>query len=258
MDQEFLSLLQDPNNRETLSYSNSGRREFLRSQNDDYYEIQDGIVRFLKGESLTGNNRRYQRLYDRLAPVYDLSTGIYARFKEGNVEDRLMQYLGELDIRDGQKVIEVSVGTGRNLLCLNPQARYYGVDISLAMLRRCRRVMKKRGRIVGLVQAEAERLPIKDNAFDVVFSAGGFNFFNDRAKAMKEMIRIAKSGTKLLISDETEKIRARFDKTFVVGKFYGEQEAIKNLAAFVPEACRDIEYKEVCDGELYALTFWKE
>jgi ubiquinone/menaquinone biosynthesis C-methylase UbiE len=257
MEQEFLDVLQDPRTGEPLVYSKEGDKEFLQNRNNDRYEIQNGIVRFLKGDVLTGNNQRYQKLYDRLAPIYDLSTKIYANLKEGNVEDRLIQYLKELNIRDGHKAVEISVGTGRNLIYLNPHARYFGVDISFGMLKRCQRVMKKNGRSVGLIQAEAERLPIRDNSFDVVFSAGGFNFFNNRAKAVNEMLRIARSGTKLLISDETEKVRAKFEKSFAAKKFYGDQEEIRNPVEFVPPFCRNIEYKEVCGGELYALTFWK-
>lgn len=257
MDQEFLRLLQDPNTGEPLAYSKEGKNEFLCNHSNDRYEIRDGIVGFLKGETLTGNNQRYQKLYDRLAPVYDLSTRLYARFKEGNVERRIMQYLRELEIHDGQNVIEISVGTGRNLVCLNAPAKYYGLDISFGMLKWCQRTMRKIGRSVRLVQAEAERLPIKDDSFDVVFSAGGFNFFNDRTKAVNEMVRIARSGTKLMISDETEKIRARFEKSFVARKFYGGQDEVRNPIEFVPNCCRNIEYKEVCGGELYALTFWK-
>jgi ubiquinone/menaquinone biosynthesis C-methylase UbiE len=257
MNAEFLSLLRDPIAHEPLDHIREGKREFLSSRSGRRYEIDAGIVRFLGGEALAGNNKRYQKLYDRLAPVYDLSTRLYARFKQGNVGDRIGQYLKELDVRDGQKVIEISVGTGRNLVGLNRRAAYFGVDISFGMLKRCARVMRKTGRAVHLAQAEAENLPLKDDSFDVVFSAGGFNFFNDRSKAVIEMLRIAKSGTKLMISDETEKIRAKFDKSPVTKAFYGRQDKIAGPAAFVPDGCRDIEYKEVCDGELYALTFRK-
>ena len=257
MDEEFISMLQDPNTKMRLEHFEEEGKEFLKSADGNLYEIEKGIVRFLEKGELTGNNRRYQKLYDRLAPVYDLSTRIYARFKEGNVEDRLMQYLNELEVKDGQKVIEISVGTGRNIVYLNSNAKYYGVDISFGMLKRCRQVMKKLGRTIRLMQAEAEALPIRDDTFDVVFSAGGFNFFNDRTKAINEMVRIAKSGTKLMISDETEKVRAKFEKSPVTEKFYGGQDKIMDPAAIVPDWCRHVEYKEVCGGELYALTFYK-
>lgn len=160
-----------------------------------------------------------------------------------------MQYLSELKINGNDNVIEISIGTGRNIRYLNPNARYFGVDISLGMLKRCLHNMNKLDRDITLIQAEAECLPIKDETFDVVYSAGGFNFFNDREKAIYEMLRIAKSGTKFLISDETEKVRKTYDKIPITGKFY-EQDHIKNPIEFVPDYCREIQYKEICNSTL--------
>jgi len=257
MDSEFLGLLRDPLSGAPLELVREDRREFLAGPDGRRYPVESGIVRFLAGRELDGNNRRYRRLYDRLAPFYDLSTWLYARVKRLSVAERIGQYLGELEVGASRSVIEISVGTGRNLVALPPAAAFYGVDISMGMLKRCTRAMKRVGRSVSLVEAEAENLPFRDEAFDIVFSAGGFNFFNDRGRAVREMLRIAKRGTKLLISDETEKIRARFDKGPVTKKFYGGQAAIAPAGAFLPPECLDIAYREVCDGELYALTFRK-
>ena len=163
-----------------------------------------------------------------------------------------MQYLSLLDVKNGDKVIEISIGTGRNIKYLNPGAEFYGVDISLEMLKKCQKKMKRLNREITLIQAEAEFLPIKDESFDIVFSAGGFNFFNDPGKAVIEMLRVAKSGTKILITDETEKLRLKYSKN----DFY-KANPVKNAADYLPDCCRNIEYKEICDGDLYVLTFYK-
>ena len=61
---------------------------------------------------------------------------------------------------------------------------------------------------------EAERLPFKVESFDCVFHVGGINFFTDKARAIKEMIWVAKSGTKIVIVDETERtIRENYQRT---------------------------------------------
>ena len=112
--------------------------------------------------------------------------------------------------------------------------------------------MSRLKRKIELIQAEAEFLPIKDESFDVVFSAGGFNFVNDTGKAVIEMLRVAKSETKLLITDETEKFRIKHGKS----DFYKDL-TIKNPVEYLPDFCKDVEYKEICDGDLYVLTFLK-
>jgi len=237
---------------ETLEYLNEGRNEFLQTQTGVKYPIDGNIICFLNNISLTGNNKRYQKMYDRIAAFYDIAGQSYAWLKNGSERNRLMQYLSLMNIKKGDRVIEISIGTGRNIKHLNPEAEYYGVDISLGMLKRCQRKMKRLKREITLIQAEAESLPIKDEFFDVVFSAGGFNFFNDPGKAVIEMLRIAKSGAKLLITDETEKFRLKHLKN----EFYKGIE-IKNPVGYLPNSCRDIEYKEICDGDLYVLTFYK-
>jgi ubiquinone/menaquinone biosynthesis C-methylase UbiE len=237
---------------ETLQYIHETGNEFLQTQAGVRYPIYGNIIFFLDNISLTGNNKNYQNIYDRFSAFYDLATQGYAMLKSGNEKNRIMQYLSLLNVKNEDKVIEISIGTGRNIKYLNPKAEYYGVDISLGMLKRCQRKMKRLKREITLIQAEAEFLPIKEESFDVVFSAGGFNFFNDPGKAVIEMLRIAKSGANLLITDETEKLRLKYSRN----DFYKGNE-IKNPAEYLPDFCRDIGYKEICSGDLYVLTFQK-
>jgi ubiquinone/menaquinone biosynthesis C-methylase UbiE len=237
---------------ETLKYIHDGENEFLQTESDEKYPIDKNIICFLDHISLTGNNAKYQRMYDRFSGFYDFATKLYALLKGENERKRVMQYLSFLNIKDNDKVIEISIGTGRNIKYLNPNAEYYGVDISIGMLRRCQRKMERLKREITLIQAEAEFLPLKDASFDIILSAGGFNFYNDPSKAVIEMLRIAKSGARLLIYDETEKFRLKHSNN----DFYKGIE-IKNPVEYLPDSCRDIEYKEICDGDLYVLTFQK-
>jgi ubiquinone/menaquinone biosynthesis C-methylase UbiE len=237
---------------EILEYIRQGENEFLQTEAGIKYRVDDNIIFFLNQISLTGNNEKYQKMYDRFAGYYDFATKLYALLKGGSERKRVMQYLQYLNINNHDKVIEISIGTGRNIKYLNSNAEYYGVDISTGMLKKCQRKMKRLKREIILLQAEAEYLPIKDATFDVVFSAGGFNFFNDPGKAVNEMLRIAKSGAKLLIYDETEAFRLKHIKN----DFYKGIE-IKNPVGYLPDFCRDIEYKEICDGDLYILAFQK-
>jgi ubiquinone/menaquinone biosynthesis C-methylase UbiE len=191
-------------------------------------------------------------MYDRVSNFYDAVTKFFAWLKDGSERNRVMQYLSNLNVKDNDRVVEISIGTGRNIKYLNPNAEYYGVDIYLGMLKRCNRNMKKLNREITLVQAEAENLSIKDSTFDVVFSAGGFNFFNDPGKAVHEMLRIARSGAQLLIYDETEKFRLRHSRN----KFY-KNIGIKNPVEYLPDFCKDVQYNEICNGDLYVLSFRK-
>ncbi|MGA2112993.1 MAG: hypothetical protein ABSG98_12745 [Anaerolineales bacterium] len=69
-------------------------------------------------------------MYDRGAPFYDASTWLASRLRGMNVESRLREYLDELEAGTGSLVLEVSVGTGRNLQFLPRNAKFVGLDIS--------------------------------------------------------------------------------------------------------------------------------
>ena len=94
-----------------------------------------------------------------------------------NVETRLREYLDELEVKDGDRVLEVSVGTGRNLQFLPRGAQYFGLDISWGMLKQCQRNARKWNLDVALFMGNAECLPFKKELFDVVFHFGGIKLF---------------------------------------------------------------------------------
>jgi ubiquinone/menaquinone biosynthesis C-methylase UbiE len=251
MIQNTLDLLKSPGGT-SWSYIREGKNEFIQNSPGEKYPVKDGIICFIDDRSLTGNNENYQKMYDRIARFYDLAVRFYAFIRKGSEKRRLFEYLSLLEIGNCNRVIELSIGTGRNIKYLNPAAEYFGVDISFAMLKQCRQKMIRLNRDISLIQAEAESLPFRDEAFDVVFSAGGFNFFNDPSRAVSEMLRISKSRTRILITDETEEFRLKHTGN----KFY-KTISIKDPRSYLPSSCTDVEYKEICDGDLYVLTFKK-
>jgi ubiquinone/menaquinone biosynthesis C-methylase UbiE len=137
--------------------------------------------------------------------------------------------------------------------------RRFGLDISWGMLKRCQKQLAQWKRTAQLFQGEAENLPFRDGIFDVVFHVGGINFFNDRARAINEMIRVAKPGTKVVIVDETEKVvKEIYEKTPFTKKYFQKREgAVSSPVDLVPKDMLDIRSKEIGDGRLYCLSFRK-
>jgi ubiquinone/menaquinone biosynthesis C-methylase UbiE len=264
MKSDILELICDPATRDALDVVTEpdarGRlREFLvNPKTGRRFPIRDGIPIFLQENDVSGSNRRYQALYDRMARFYDFSTWLYSRWKGMSVEARLREYLDELEVADGNRVLEISVGTGRNLRFLPSGAEFHGLDISWGMLKQCRRNAAKWKLNLNLFMGAAERLPFKDEAFDVVFHFGGINFFNDKEAAIREMIRVAKPGTKFVIGDENEALAKRYEKLPVTGGFYGQRkETISAPVDLLPPGMREIRVKDIAGGDLYCLSFRK-
>jgi SAM-dependent methyltransferase len=109
-----------------------------------------------------------------------------------------------------------------------------------------------------LFQGAAEHLPFVDEAFDVVLHMGGINFFNDKALALSEMVRVARPGTKFVVVDETEDAARRYETTAVAGVFYSNRpEAISAPVDLLPPGMLEVGVKAVGGGDLYCLTFRK-
>ena len=175
-----------------------------------------------------------------------------------SVEARLREYLDELEVREGDRILEVSVGTGRNLRFFPRSAQIFGLDISRGMLKRCQHNAIKWKIDVTLFMGTAERLPFQDEVFDVVFHFGGINFFNDKVSAIREMIRVAKSGTKFVIGDENEALAQKYEKLPVAGGFYGNRkQAIAAPVDLLPPEMKDVRVKDISGGDLYCLSFRK-
>src|SRR5690625_822512 len=168
--------------------------------------MNHSIKSYIDTDEIDGNNKKYQKMYDRIAPFYNFSNKIYFFLKFKGEANYRQQFLKELEIKRGDKVLEVSCGTGDNFPYLPKHIELHGLDISMGMLKKCKKHLKKWRMQASLYHASAEDLPFADETFDVVFHVGGINFFNNQKQAVNEMIRVAKKGTKIVIVDETEKL----------------------------------------------------
>ena len=100
----------------------------------------------------------------------------------------------------GQRVVDVACGTGALTLALAgrvmPEGAVHGLDASPDMLA----VARRKDAPVTWVQGLAEDLPFPDACFDAVLSQFGLMFFEDRAKALREMQRVLRPGGRLAVA----------------------------------------------------------
>jgi len=181
--------------------------ELVCSHCERSYIIKNGIVHFVDLQELEGLNRRFARFYNRwsrLEAVFDRLSFL----PMGGERKARTEILRRLEPNNG-RVLEVSIGSGGNLPYLFESSKVgelYGLDISATQLTNCRRLVTSRGWPVDLFMGKAEELPFKSDSFDSVFHIGGINFFSGKKKAIDEMIRVARSGTKVVIADESEQV----------------------------------------------------
>ena len=249
---EPLRLISEPGPDGRLSQALVSRKSGER------FPIQDGIPIFLDKSDVSGSNKTWQKFYDATASYYGPVIRTFFRLRSGGEAKSRWEYLKELEIDRSSKVLEVSIGTGANLRFLPKTASYFGLDISFGMLKQCQKAIRGLGLDIELFQGAAERLPFMDESFHVVFHVGGINFFTDKVRAIQEMIRVAKPGTKIVVVDETEKVFRRYERAPVIGKYYRNwADSLVAPADLVPKGMLNVKVENIIRGQLYCLSFRK-
>jgi phosphatidylethanolamine/phosphatidyl-N-methylethanolamine N-methyltransferase len=102
-----------------------------------------------------------ERTYRRIAPVYDLLDALYERSWKGRLRAELFRHAGG-------RVLDVGVGSGRNLPYYPAGSEAVGIDLSRPMLKRAARRARAIGSDVRLAQMNLLDLAFPDGAFDTV------------------------------------------------------------------------------------------
>lgn len=133
-----------------------------------------------------------RRRYDRLARFYDrLEAGAERRFAPWRAA--LWQRVR------GSRVLEVGVGTGKNLLYYPRGVQVSAVDLSPRMLERARQRAARLGIPVELREADAQALPFPDASFDSAVATFVFCSVPDPVLGLRELRRVLKPGGQLLL-----------------------------------------------------------
>jgi len=132
--------------------------------------------------------------WNTYAPRYDRAIGFFERVQLGGGRKWICE-------RAHGEVLEVAVGTGRNLPFYPESARLTGIDFSPAMLDVARARAAELGRDVDLREGDAQALPFPDASFDTVVCTLGLCGFPDERAAITEMHRVLRPGGTLLLLD---------------------------------------------------------
>jgi ubiquinone/menaquinone biosynthesis C-methylase UbiE len=120
-----------------------------------------------------------------------------------------LQIVGEelceaLDLRSGQKVLDVAAGNGN--VALAAARRWCDVvatDYVPALLERARERADADRLKIEFREADAEALPFANDSFDVVVSTFGVMFTADQDRAAAELVRVCRHGGKIGLANWT-------------------------------------------------------
>jgi phosphatidylethanolamine/phosphatidyl-N-methylethanolamine N-methyltransferase len=134
-----------------------------------------------------------KRAYAILSPVYDF---LFDKvFYPGRVAA-----IDLLEIKPGDRVLEVGVGTGLNLPLYPRDCEVTGIDISEGMLRKADERVRTYGMTnTKLMVMDASKLEFPENSFDRVIATYVISAVPDPVKTLLEMRRVCKPSGHLVI-----------------------------------------------------------
>lgn len=161
--------------------------------------------------------------FDKYAEKYDLGF-------MGKCSRRFyIDLIKELDIEDGNCVLDVGCGTGNILAYIGKKNEIngYGLDISENMIKIAKQKNNKYNFIVG----DSSKLPYDDESMDVVIACMAYHHFPNQEKFRQEALRVLKPRGMLYISDPRFPLFVRkiFNFCFKEAGFYSTNKNKKDF-----------------------------
>jgi demethylmenaquinone methyltransferase/2-methoxy-6-polyprenyl-1,4-benzoquinol methylase len=138
-----------------------------------------------------------QRMFDRIAPVYDAMN----RVMTGGLDRRWRRITVEQVVRSGDRVLDACCGTGDLAIAARAHgaAEVVGLDFSAKMLERAR----AKGLGIEWVQGDVLALPFEDASFDSATVGFGIRNVDDLEGGLRELRRVLRPGGRLAILEIT-------------------------------------------------------
>ncbi len=182
-----------------------------------------------------------------LTPFYDTLNQF--AYPEAKVKAKIIDVI---DLQNGDKVLDIGCGTGTLLLMASEKKSIHAVGIDpdpniLALAHEKLKTRKGKSSL-QLSKASATKLPFPNDYFNIVMSSLTFHHLNSKEKenALKEIYRVLKPESKLLIADwgrpKNAVMRAAF---FFVQLLDGFESTSDNLHGRIPQLISDAGFDDV-------------
>ena len=139
------------------------------------------------------DSEKTKHRYDRLAPYFDALEG----FLEGLFFSEWRKTLWNKV--QGEHILEVGVGTGKNFPYYPADTRITALDFSEKMLERAKAKQQRSNIAVELELMDVQSLCYADNSFDTVIATFVFCSVPQPVKGLQELYRVCKPGGQVLL-----------------------------------------------------------
>lgn len=251
----------DPETKRPLQLILSGesRDGILSSGSGKSYKVTNGVAHLIYPEILNDQDSGSRDFYEGRADQYEDTLHLtFVTHKLDEMATR-QSFIEKLHIKSGSKILEIACGTGRDSALIADKVGSSGEvhlqDISADMMRVCHRKLENHPAVASFALANAMHLPYPDNYFDGVYSFGSLGEFSDQARALKEMVRVAKVGARIVVGDESVPVWLRKTEFYRILKETNPMfEAPLPLSA-IPVEARETSIHFVIGQAFYLIDF---
>ncbi|KLE14376.1 MULTISPECIES: class I SAM-dependent methyltransferase [Clostridium] len=138
------------------------------------------------------NSEKIRKRYNRASRFYDI---LESPMEMMSLKEWRINLMKELK----GKVLEVGVGTGKNIEYYPDTIDITAIDFSEKMLEKAREKAQRYNKQVTLLQMDAQDMDFQDNTFDMVFTTCVYCSVPDPIKGLKEMKRVCKPNGKIIM-----------------------------------------------------------
>ena len=190
--------------------------------------------------------------YDRYAPRYDLFKGYFELLGLRKIRKELLK-------NASGRILEIAVGTGRNLKLYPKYSNITAIDLSNGMINIAIKKSRKTTNNITFQMMDAEHLQYPDKSFDTVVISLALSTFSNPISTLKEIARVCKPDGKILILENGRsshgwlaKLQDRTAEHHA--KSLGSYWNIEPLALVKIAGLKNVTYKCILFGTFYAIS----
>ncbi len=152
-----------------------------------------------------------KRIYNGYSRVYDK---LFKRF----FYPRIKHAITYMDIKPGDRILDVGVGTGLSLSVFPRYCSVVGIDLSKEMLKKAKeKIEANKLDNITILEMDAMSVGFEDDSFDKVFISHVVSVVPDPYRVMAEVKRVCRNGGQVVIVNHfasENKIMAGIEKMF--------------------------------------------
>jgi len=137
---------------------------------------------------------------DSIKKIYGTYSNVYDALFKRFFYPRIRRAITDMEIKPGERVLDVGVGTGLSLPVYPTHCKVVGIDLSHEMLTKAaQKIDRLELANITVLNMDAMNLAFEDNSFDTIFISHVVSVVPDPYRVMEEVRRVCRKDGQVVI-----------------------------------------------------------